>query len=107
MDDLLDIDLQKKLRNNFLENGFILFPEFLNKEEITLVKNKLKEFIKEKVSTMPDNAVYYEAVEDKDTLKQLQRLFEFDPFFFDMMFGSRFEKLASILLDDGVEGKNI
>ena len=42
MDDLLDIDLQKKLRKFFLENGYILFPEFLNKEEITLVKNKLK-----------------------------------------------------------------
>lgn len=105
--DLNDHDFQKKLRSDFLQDGFILFPGFLNKKEIAMVKAKLKDFIEIKVETMPTDEVYYEDINDKNTLKQLQKLFEYDPFFFKMMFGSRFEKLASILLDDGVEGKNI
>lgn len=107
INDLLDIKFQRKLRNSFLDNGYIFFPNFLNSEEIELVKNKLRTFIAEKVPTMPKEQVYYEDIKDEDTLKQLQQLFKYDPFFFDMMFGSRFEKLASILLDDGVVGKNI
>lgn len=105
--DLEDINFQNKLRENFQRDGFIFFPEFLNESEIIDVKNKITEFIEVKVRNMPKEEVYYEDVNDSGTLKQLQKLFEYDPFFFDMMFGSRFEKLASILLDDDVKGKNM
>jgi phytanoyl-CoA hydroxylase len=107
IDDISNPILITKLRKEFLENGFIFFPNFLNKEEIDLVQQKISEFIEEKVPEMEEKEVYYEDKNDLNTLKQLQHLFNYDPFFFDMMFGSRFEKLASILLDDGVEGKNI
>jgi ectoine hydroxylase-related dioxygenase (phytanoyl-CoA dioxygenase family) len=56
---------------------------------------------------MPPDQVYYEDRTNKNTLKQLQQLFEYDSFFYDMMFGSRFETLASTLLDDKVIGKNL
>ena len=105
--DLENSEFAKKMRADFVKDGFIFFPEFLNKEEITLVQCKISEFIETKVVSMQNKEVYYEDVNDSSTLKQLQHLFKYDPFFFDMMFGSRFEKLASILLDDGVVGKNI
>lgn len=98
---------QRQLLQNFQKDGYIFFPSFLNQEEISLVNQKMQEFISKKVYDMPPDQVYYEDKSDKTTLKQLQRLFEHDPFFYDMMFGSRFEKLASILLDDKVIGKNI
>jgi len=107
INDLENPELSKKLREDFIENGYIFFPGFLNEEEINLVKTKIAEFIETKVQQMDKKDVYYEDINDLSTLKQLQRLFEFDPFFFDMIFGSRFEKLASILLDDSVTGKNI
>lgn len=107
LDDLNNVETQRKLRKDFVEDGYIFFPRFLNDEEISLVKTKISEFIEAKVETMPANEVYYENINDKGTLKQLQKLYEYDPFFFDMMFGSRFEKLASILLADEVTGKNI
>lgn len=107
MDDLNNKEVNTKLRQDFLKDGYILFPQFLNQDEIDLVDKKIQEFITLKVSTMPTTEVYYEEKDNKDTLKQLQKLFDYDPFFFDMMFGSRFEKLASILLDDEVVGKNI
>ena len=107
VDDLNDSSLSEKLRADFVENGYIFFPNFLNDEEVEMVQSKISEFIETKVSKMKDKEVYYEEKNDMSTLKQLQHLFKYDPFFFDMMFGSRFEKLASILLDNGVEGKNI
>ena len=107
IDDLNDKELAVKLRADFVKDGYIFFPGFLNEEEMKLVQSKISEFIETKVSGMSDKEVYYEDVKDMSTLKQLQHLFKYDPFFFDMIFGSRFEKLASILLDDGVEGKNI
>ena len=107
IDDISNPLLITQLRKEFLENGFIFFPNFLNKEEIVIVQQKISEFIEEKVKDMPESMVYYEDINDKSTLKQLQLLFEFDPFFSELMFGSRFEKLASILLEDDVTGKNI
>lgn len=96
-----------QLRQDFLRDGYILFRNFLQQDEMELVNDKIQEFIKTKVSNMPTEEVYYEDIENKDTLKQLQKLFVYDPFFFDMMFGSRFEKLASIVLADNVVGKNM
>ena len=106
-DDLNSTEFAKKLRANFVKDGFVFLPSFLNKKEIALVKNKISEFIENKVDNMNPKDVYYENINDKGSLKQLQKLYEFDPFFADMIFGSRFEKLASILLNDEVVGKNI
>ena len=107
LEDLQDIEKQRKLRADFLRDGYIFFPGFLNTDEITLVNAELQEFIEKEVCNMPKKDVYYEDVTDKTTLKQLQRLFQYHAFFERMMRNSRFEKLAIILLDDVVQGKNI
>ncbi len=107
VDDLNDKNLQRKLRNDFLTDGYIFFPGFLNSSEIIEVNEKLNTFKKTKVDNMPRSDVYFEDINDKTSLKQLQRLFRYDSYFADMMVNSRFEKLASILLDDRVEGKNV
>ena len=105
--DLDDHALQTKLRSDFREDGYIFFPGFLKPEEIQRVREKLDDFIRRKLDNMPPEEVYYEDKSDPTTLKQLQKLFAYDDFFYDMMFESRFEKLASILLDDAVIGKNL
>lgn len=107
VDDLMDKTFCNKLRKDFLKDGYILFPKFIQKNEIEKINQRLVELINTKINDMPAKDVYYEDINNKDTLKQLQRLFEYDPLFYNMMFGSRFQKLASILLDDNVIGKNI
>ena len=107
VDDLNDKNLQKKLRNDFLTDGYIFFPGFLNGLEISEVIKRLDSFKRTKMNNMPRSDVYFEDINDNTSLKQLQRLFKYDTFFADMMYNSRFEKLASVLLDDKVEGKNI
>lgn len=67
--DDLTKEKQKELRKNFLRDGFIYFPGFLNRDEIELVKQKIADFIVQKVSHMPVDQVYYENLSDKSTLK--------------------------------------
>jgi len=107
LEDLVNNAGREKLRKHFREHGFIYYPGFLNPDEIDLVRTKTVEFIAQKVSTMPAEQVYYEDKADKTTLKQLQELFKYDVFFQDLIFNSRFKKLASILLNERVIGKNI
>lgn len=95
------------LRQRFLNDGYIFFPNFLGDAEIRELRLTLDHFIREKVQHMPTEQVYYEDRADKNSLKQLQQLFLYEPFFDRLMFGSKFERLASILLDDQVVGKNM
>jgi ectoine hydroxylase-related dioxygenase (phytanoyl-CoA dioxygenase family) len=105
--DLDNLDQQRTLQGKFREDGYVFLPGFLNREEIRTVRAKLSTFIKHRVKDMPPEQVYYEDKSDRRTLKQLQQLFAYDDFFREMMFESRFERLASILLEDSVVGKNL
>lgn len=105
--DLENPNFQQTLRNEFREDGYVFLPGFLHQQEIQTVCEKVDDFIEHKVSSMPSEQVYYEDKSDRRTLKQLQQLFAYDGFFREMMFESRFERLASILLEDAVVGKNL
>lgn len=98
---------EKQLALNFREDGYIFIPGFLNENELSAVISHLNEMIQEKVPSMPPEHAFYEDRNDLTTLKQIQTLFSYDPFFHKMMFGSRFEALAKLLLDDEVIGKNM
>ncbi len=108
LDILLDKKNRTKLQRQFRKNGFIFHPGFLSLEEISKVRHTIDEFIHGKgLQKMKDREIFYEDISDKSTLKQLQQLQTYDPFFNQMMFGSRFEQLASLLLQDKVIGKNM
>ncbi|HVZ97136.1 MAG TPA: phytanoyl-CoA dioxygenase family protein [Chitinophagaceae bacterium] len=100
-------ETEKQLALNFREDGYIFIPGFLNENELSAVTSHLKEMIQKKVPAMPPEHAFYEDRNDLTTLKQIQTLFTYDPFFHEMMFNSRFEKLAELLLNDGVVGKNM
>lgn len=102
-----DIDDPKSLRTRFRNDGYVALPGFLNETEIVEVKRNLDRYSDEIVPDLSDEHVFYEKKDDKSTLKQLQQMFSYDDFFKDMMFGSKFERVAEILLEDEVEGKNL
>jgi phytanoyl-CoA hydroxylase len=91
----------------FREDGFVFLPGFLSEDEISVVHEHLEKLILEKVPSMPPEHVFYEDRNDLSSLKQLQTLYTYNPFFYGMMFNSRFEQLAKLLLDDAVIGKNM
>ena len=96
------------LRDDFSRDGFVRLPGFLSLAEVEEVNERLEALIRDTVPAMPPEHAFYEGDRREPTrLKQLQSLFDYDPFFHRMMFGSRFEQLAALLLDDAVSGRNM
>lgn len=104
---MINFNDPKSMRETFRRDGYIALPGFINKEEVEEIQENLKRFIHHKVPDMPKEHVFYEEKGDTSTLKQLQQMFVYDDFFNEMMFGSKFEKVAEVLLEDKVEGKNL
>lgn len=94
-------------RRRFRNDGFILLPGFLDPDEVALSKRHLDDIITNHTPNMPPESAFYEDPADPATLKQIQHLYNYSGYFHAMMFGSRFEALASILLDDAVVPKNM
>jgi phytanoyl-CoA hydroxylase len=97
----------KSLKKSFDKDGYIYIPSFLSKENIDLINKKLERFIKEVVPNIQPEDAFYEEKSDASTLKQLQNISSYDPFFQELLIGSKFEKMAEVLLEDKVIGKNI
>jgi phytanoyl-CoA hydroxylase len=104
------IDLEANadtLANKFAEQGYVSLPGFLAPEEVAEANDHQRRVIDELVPSLPSDIVYYEDKSEPSTLKQIQKLFEHDQYFHRLMFGSRFERLAEILLGESVVGKNM
>jgi len=96
-----------RLQADFARLGYVSIPGFVTGDDLAeLIENK-KRLIRDIVPTMPSDQAYYEDKDDPSTLKQLQKVYQYDAYFKSVMFGSRFEQLASLLLDEPVVGKNM
>lgn len=94
-------------RADFQRDGFVVIPGFLSSIELEATMERLDDLIANKVPSMAPEQAFYEDREDPATLKQVQSLYDHDAYFHGMMFGSRFEALASLLLNDRVVGRNM
>ncbi len=98
---------RKKLRASYLSDGYIFFKGFLSKDEIGKVTRVTEELIANRIDQLPQHQVYYEEKGNKSTIKQIQKLFEYDDTFEQMMFQSRFSELAELLLGEKEVPKNM
>lgn len=96
-----------RVRAAFARDGYVALRGILTHDEVNEVQSKVADFIRNRVSELPRAQVFYEELGERDTLKQIQQLFSHDPFFNKLMFGSQFEKLAELLLNGPVVGKNM
>jgi phytanoyl-CoA hydroxylase len=96
-----------QLKASFRKDGYLFFPRFLRQEEVEDLNKKLATFIQEVVPTVPPEHAFYEDKNDPASLKQLFHLNAYDPYFQQMLVGSRFEELAGMLLEDEVVAKNL
>ena len=97
----------QSLKSSFNENGYVFIPGFLTKEEVKEINLKLTSFIEEKTAAMPAGHVMYEDSNDKRSLKQMQDLNLYDPFFKKILLNSKFTEIASFLLEEKVIGKTL
>jgi phytanoyl-CoA hydroxylase len=96
-----------KIKTSFDSDGYVYLPGFLSGDKVEAIRSKLSDAITGKVSLMPPQHVKYEDKEDLSTLKMLQDLQVYDPFFADILFDSTFTRLAEVLLEEKVIGKTL
>lgn len=95
------------LSANFREDGYVFIPGFLGSDEVSQILRHLNALIEGRLPAMPSEHVFYEEKGNAATLKQIQSLYSYDAFFHQLMFKSKFERLAELLMDDQVIGKNL
>ena len=94
-------------QTDFEQLGYVQFNGFAAERQLNDLENELSEFIRNVVPEMPPEKVFYENKNDPGSLKQIQNLFDFSPFFQSLMFDSPYERLAKQLLGTEVVGINM
>jgi len=100
-------EADEQLVERFEADGFVALPGFLSESEVAELQSNVSRFIRDVAPAMPRAEVFFEDKRDPATLKQLQRMFEYDAYFHQLTFGSRFERLAATLLRHEVRGVNM
>lgn len=91
----------------FDTDGYAVIRSFLDPDETAEVQSNIERYIDEVVPDLPREKVFYEDKSDSSTLKQMPGMEQHDPFFSDLLSGSRFKRLAEVLLDGPVLGRNV
>ena len=103
---MTDVESQELLAR-FETDGFVRLPGFLSAQQVAEAKDNLDRFIAERVPDLPPQHVFYEDKSRPETLKQLQNLHTYDPYFGQLTVGSRFEELATLLMLDRAVAQNL
>jgi phytanoyl-CoA hydroxylase len=94
-------------KTRFDNDGFVVLRKFIEGSELTTLRDNLARVIREVVPRMPPEHVFCEDKHRAETLKQLQMLHVYDPYFEALFLGGRIKQLAERLLADNVVGKNL
>lgn len=87
-------------KSDFDRDGFVAFDPLFNPKEMFAINAELARLLKQGVSKMPPEHVYLEDRNDPNSIKQLQKLFEYSLFFRNMMFDGPIRRIASEVLGD-------
>lgn len=94
-------------RKDFERDGYIAIKPLFDADKIAEINHELARFIDTVVPTMPSSHVYYEDINDKSSLKQIQKMFEHDTYFADLMKKGIVPSIAEHLLQDKVRPVNM
>jgi hypothetical protein len=89
------------LCTRFERDGYVAISPLFDGDEMAEIKTEVARYIRDVVPTMPDARVYYEDKNDPSSLKQVQKIFEYDGYFSRLMNG-RVREIAETVLDDDV-----
>ena len=88
------------LFEDFQRDGYVAVDPFFSETEISGLNSEIARYIRDVVPQMPASEVYYEDKIDKSTLKQIQRMFEYDAFFEDLMLKGPPRRIAEAVLGE-------
>jgi len=90
------------LRESFLRDGFVAIRPLFDHGEMADLNIEMARYIRDVVPTMPDARVYYEDKNDPSSLKQVQKLLDYDGYFAGLMNGIIRRMAETVLADDVV-----
>ncbi len=91
----------------FEDQGFVFIESFQTPAQVDEINNNLGRFIAEVLPGLPDEHVFYENKSAPETLKQIQRMQDYDGFFNKLMADGPFRQLAEKLLGSEVTCQNM
>ena len=97
----------KNIKTMFDKQGYVAVKRFIDEQELGELRRALTRFINETVPNLPNELVYYEDKADVNTLKQVQKLYEYDDYFLTLAQSKKVMELAEALLGGEVELKNM
>lgn len=101
-----DLDLHA-LAQDFDRDGFIALSPLFDAAKMTEINAELDRYIAQVMPGMPPEEVYFENKADRSTLKQMQKLSVYDPYFRTLMEDSVIRDLASAALGEPAVPKNL
>ena len=95
------------LLEDFERDGFVALCPLYQEQAISEIRSNVERLIRDVVPGMPDAQVYYEDKADKSSLKQLQKIFEYDDYFRDLMLNGAPRRIAEEVLQNEVVPVNM
>jgi phytanoyl-CoA hydroxylase len=89
------------------EKGFVAVNGFLSKNQVIELIAQTDRFVNEIVPGISPEAVYYEYKGDTSTLKQIQQIHVYDPYFKNLAYSEKITGLAELLLGGKAVLKNM
>jgi hypothetical protein len=92
--------LPPTLKPDFDRDGFVAVDPLYDAADMAAINAEVARFLVEGVPGMPPEQVYLEDRKDPTSIKQLQKLFDYSPFFHAMMFDGPIRRIAAEVLGD-------
>ena len=99
--------LSSALKQEFDRDGFVSIPGFVGAHDVSAAEERLGRYIRETVPHVPPNDAYYEVKGQPDTLKQMHRMMDHEPWFRDFFVSDPFIEVAKLLLGTDVVPKGV
>lgn len=96
-----------QLLESYASDGYVLIRDFVVGEAFDELLANVDRFIADVVPSMPPEHVFYEDKDDPTTLKQLQQMASYDPWFHEQFTNGPFCKIAEVLLGAPAVPRNL
>src|SRR6185295_199941 len=71
----------EQYKKDYERDGYVIVRNFLGKDEFNELKNNLDRYVRDVVPGLPESGAFYHDRSRPETLKQMQLLGQYDPFF--------------------------
>ena len=99
------MDDYTQYKESYDRDGFVVVRNFLSPDEYEPLFAVLDRFIREVVPSIPDEAAFYQDKSQPETLKQMQHMEKFEPYFEEYRSHPKWNALASTLIGEEAHTK--